>query len=71
MTPQKPQVTSGTDTGRRCSIRVLSQGSNLVIAQGSGQGTPPIKKADAVLSPSTPGLRKTRFMRVLPPIKDE
>ena len=69
MTPQKPQVVSGTDVGRRCSIRVLSQGSNLVIAQGSGLGTPPIKKAEA--APSTPGLRKTRFMRALPPIKDE
>ena len=71
MTPQKPQVTSGTDAGRRCSIRVLSQGSNLVIAQGSGRGTPPIKKAEPAPSPSTPGLRKTRFMRALAPIKDE
>lgn len=71
MTPQKPQVVSGMDAGRRCSIRVLSQGSNLVIAQGSGQGTPPIKKANAVPAVTTPGLRKTRFMRALPPIKDE
>ncbi|HYC50536.1 MAG TPA: hypothetical protein VEB19_05435 [Gemmatimonadaceae bacterium] len=72
MTPQKPQVgTSGTEASRRCSIRLLSQGSSLVIAQGSGEGTPTIKKKNAAPQPAMPGLRKTQFLRVLPPIKDE
>ena len=71
MSPQKPQSTSGTD-GRRCSIRVLSQGSNLVIAQGSGMGTPPLKAkkakaaAEAPQAPAVPRLRKTQFLRALP-----
>ena len=67
MSPQKPQVPSGTD-GRRCSIRVLSQGSNLIIAHGSGQGTPPLKakKAAAEVTPAAPKLRKTQFLRALP-----
>ena len=69
MSPQKPQSTSGTDA-RRCSIRVLSQGSNLVIAQGSGLGTPPLKAkkaaAEAPQAAAVPRLRKTQFLRALP-----
>ena len=71
MSPQKPQVgMSGSDVSRRCSIRVLSQGSNLVIAQGSGEGTPVIKKKPAAPQPIA-GMRKTQFLRALPPLKDE